>query len=414
MERKLGKYDIEALQEHKKHHGKIEIAVKADLRSKHALSVWYTPGVAQPCREISNDPGKVYDYTIKGNTIAVATDGSRVLGLGNIGAAASIPVMEGKCALFREYGGIDAFPLCLNVRSNEEFVKTMKAVEPILGGINLEDIQIPNCFEIESILKEELDIPVFHDDQHGTAVVVLAALENALKLQDRILKNLKIVVSGAGAAGSAIGKLLVAAGVENIIMCDRGGAVYAGRGTHWMPYMDELVKITNKDNFKGTLKEALVGADVFIGAACPGLIDREDISKMNKNPICFPLSNPDPDIEPAEAIAGGAAIVGTGRSDLPNQINNLLAFPGIMRGALDSRARHINEEMKTAAAKAISNLLPENELNPGNIIVEPFRAGVATAVAKAVAKAAFDSKVARINLTLDEVYKIIDERLQGK
>lgn len=414
MERKLGKYDIESLQEHKKHHGKIEIAVKADLRSRHALSIWYTPGVAQPCREISSDPGKVYDYTIKGNTIAVATDGSRVLGLGNIGAAASIPVMEGKCALFREYGGVDAFPLCLNVRSNEEFVKTMKAVEPILGGINLEDIQIPNCFEIESKLKDELQIPVFHDDQHGTAVVVLAALENALKLQNKKIQNLKIVVSGAGAAGSAIGKLLVAAGVENIIMCDRGGAVYAGRGTHWMPYMDELVKITNKDNFKGTLKEALVGADVFIGAACPGLIDRDDISKMNKNPICFPLSNPDPDIEPAEAIAGGAAIVGTGRSDLPNQINNLLAFPGIMRGALDSRARHINEEMKTAAAKAIANLLPENELNPGNIIVEPFRAGVATAVAKAVAKAAFDSKVARINLTLDEVYKIIDERLQGK
>jgi malate dehydrogenase (oxaloacetate-decarboxylating) len=414
MDRKLGKYDIEALQEHKKNHGKIEIAVKADLRSKHALSVWYTPGVAQPCREISSDIGKVYDYTIKGNTIAVATDGSRVLGLGNIGAEASIPVMEGKCALFREYGGVDAFPLCLNVRSNEEFVQTMKAVEPILGGVNLEDIQIPNCFEIEASLKTDLNIPVFHDDQHGTAVVVLAALENALKLQNRKIENLKIVISGAGAAGSAIGKLLVAAGAQNIIMCDRGGAVYEGRGTHWMPYMDDLVKITNKDNFKGSLKEALFGADVFIGAACPGLIDRHDIAKMNKNPICFPLSNPDPDIEPEEAKAGGAAIVGTGRSDLPNQINNLLAFPGIMRGALDSRARHINEEMKTAAAKAIANLLPENELNPGNIIVEPFRQGVATAVSKAVAKAAFESKVARIDVTLEEVYKIIDERLKGK
>lgn len=414
MDRKLGKYDIEALEEHKKHHGKIEIAVKADLRSKHALSVWYTPGVAQPCREISGDINKVYDYTIKGNTIAVATDGTRVLGLGNIGAQASIPVMEGKCALFKEYGGVDAFPLCLNVRSNDEFVQTMKAVEPILGGINLEDIQIPNCFEIEASLKTELNIPVFHDDQHGTAVVVLAALENALKLQNKSIGNLKIVISGAGAAGSAIGKLLVAAGAQDIIMCDRGGAVYLGRGTHWMPYMDELVKITNKDNFKGTLKEALIGADVFIGAACPGLIDRHDIAKMNKNPICFPLSNPDPDIEPEEAKAGGAAIVGTGRSDLPNQINNLLAFPGIMRGALDSRARHINEEMKTAAAKAIANLLPENELNPGNIIVEPFRPGVATAVAKSVAKAAFDSKVARIGLTLDEVYNKIDERLNGK
>ena len=414
MERKLEKYDIEALEQHKKYHGKIQISVKADLRSKHALSVWYTPGVAQPCREISNDINTVYDYTIKGNTIAVATDGSRVLGLGNIGAAASIPVMEGKCALFKEYGDVDAFPLCLNVRTNEEFVRTMKAVEPILGGINLEDIQIPNCFEIEASLKQELDIPVFHDDQHGTAVVVLAALENSLKLQNRKIENIKIVVSGAGAAGSAIAKLLVAAGAGNIVMCDRGGAVYGGRGTHWMPYMDELVKITNKDNFKGTLGEALIGADVFIGAACPGLITRDDISKMNKNPICFPLSNPDPDIEPAEAFAGGAQIVGTGRSDLPNQINNLLAFPGIMRGALDARARHINEEMKTAAAKAIANLLPENELNPGSIIVEPFRAGVATTVAKATAKSAFDSGVARIGLTLDEVYKIIDERLKGK
>jgi malate dehydrogenase (oxaloacetate-decarboxylating) len=414
MERKLGKYDVEALEQHKAHHGKIEIAVKADLRSKHALSVWYTPGVAQPCREISNDISTVYDYTIKGNTIAVATDGSRVLGLGNIGAAASIPVMEGKCALFKEYGGVDAFPLCLNTRSNEDFVRTMKAVEPILGGVNLEDIQIPNCFEIESSLKQELDIPVFHDDQHGTAVVVLAALENAIKLQNRKIGNLKIVISGAGAAGSAIAKLLVAAGAQDIILCDRGGAIYKDRGHHWMPYMEELGNITNRDLFKGTLKEAMVGADVFIGAACPGLINRDDIAKMNKNPICFPLSNPDPDIEPVEAIAGGAAIVGTGRSDLPNQINNLLAFPGIMRGALDSRARHINEEMKTAAAKAIANLLPDNELNPGNIIVEPFRAGVATAVAKAVAKAAFDSKVARIGLTLDEVYKKIDERLAGR
>lgn len=414
MERQLGKYDIEALELHRKHHGKIETRVKADLRSRHALSVWYTPGVAQPCREISKETESVYDYTIKGNTIAVATDGSRVLGLGNIGAEASIPVMEGKCALFKEYGGVDAFPLCLNTRSNEEFIKTMKACEPIFGGINLEDIQIPNCFEIESALKEELNIPVFHDDQHGTAVVVLAALENALKLQNRKIDNLKIVISGAGAAGSAIAKLLVAAGAGNIVMCDRGGAVYAGRGTHWMAYMDELVKITNKDNFKGTLGEALIGADVFIGAACPGLIGRDDIAKMNKNPICFPLSNPDPDIEPAEAIAGGAAIVGTGRSDLPNQINNLLAFPGIMRGALDSRARHINEEMKTAAAKAIADLLPENELNPGNIIVEPFRAGVATAVAKAVAKAAFDSNVARIGIPLDQVYKNIDERLAGR
>ncbi len=411
---RFDKYDEEALNLHKEYVGKIEVAVKADLRNKHALSVWYTPGVAEPCRVIRKKPETVYDYTIKGNTLAVVTDGSRVLGLGNIGPEASIPVMEGKAALFVEFGGIDAFPLPVNVKSVDEFVAAVKAIEPMLGGINLEDISVPRCFEVEERLIEELSIPVFHDDQHGTAVVALAGLINALKLTGRKIEDQRVVVSGAGASGSAIAKLMISAGVGDVILCDRAGAVYEGRQSHMLPYKEQLAKISNKDNCKGSLKDCMKGADVFIGVACPGLIEGADIANMAKDPIVFPLSNPDPDIDPDIAKANGAMIVGTGRSDLPNQINNLCAFPGIMRGTLDSRASVVNEEMKMAAALAIANLLPESEMNPENIIVEPFRKGVAQAVGKAVVDAAFKTGVARTNLSKEEVYKLIDERLKGK
>jgi malate dehydrogenase (oxaloacetate-decarboxylating) len=346
--------------------------------------------------------------------LAVITDGSRVLGLGNIGPEASIPVMEGKAALFVEFGGIDAFPLPLKIKSVDEFVAAVKAVEPMLGGINLEDISVPQCFEIEERLIEELSIPVFHDDQHGTAVVALAGLINALKLAGRKIEDQKVVVSGAGASGSAIAKLLIAAGIGDVVLCDRAGAVYEGRESHMLPYKEELAKITNKDNVKGSLKDCMKGATVFIGVACPGLIEGSDIASMAKDPIVFPLSNPDPDIDPDIAKENGAMIVGTGRSDLPNQINNLCAFPGIMRGALDAQASRVNEEMKMAAALAIADLLPESEMNPENIIVEPFRKGVAQAVGKAVVDAAFKTGVARTKLSKDEVYKLIDSRLKGK
>lgn len=412
--KRFDKYDQEALELHKQYSGKIKIAVKADLRNKHALSVWYTPGVAHPCRIIRQNPETVFDYTIKGNTLAVVTDGSRVLGLGDIGPEASIPVMEGKAALFVEYGGIDAFPLPLRVNTVNEFVSAVKAIEPMLGGINLEDISVPKCFEIEKALIDELTIPVFHDDQHGTAVVVLAGLINALKINGKKKEDQRIVISGAGASGSAIAKLLVSAGFGDVIMCDRAGAVYRGRESHMLPYKEELARITNKDRITGTLSDCMKDANIFIGVACPGLITGDDIALMAKDPIVFPLSNPDPDIDPGIAKENGALIVGTGRSDLPNQINNLCAFPGIMRGALDCRARRITEEMKMAAAFAIADLLPDDELNPENIIVEPFRKGVAQAVGKAVVKTAFSSGVHQTSLTLEQVFDLIDKRLKGK
>ncbi len=412
--KRFDRYDQEALELHKQYGGKIEIAVKADLRNKHALSVWYTPGVAHPCRIIRQKPETVFDYTIKGNTIAVITDGSRVLGLGDIGPEASIPVMEGKAALFVEYGAIDAFPLPLRVNTVKEFVSAVKAIEPMLGGINLEDISVRKCFEIENALINELNIPVFHDDQHGTAVVVLAGLINALKIKGQKKENQRIVISGAGASGSAIAKLLVSAGFGDVIMCDRAGAVYKGRQSHMLPYKEELAKITNKEKITGSLSDCMKDADILIGVACPGLIHGEDIALMAKDPIVFPLANPDPDIDPDIAKENGAYIVGTGRSDLPNQINNLCAFPGIMRGALDCRARRVTEEMKMEASIAIADLLPEEELGRENIIIEPFRKGVAQAVGKAVARSAFSSGVQQTLMTLDQVYDLIDKRLKGK
>lgn len=406
----MSKYDEESLRLHKEHQGKIRIETKAELKTKHDLSVWYTPGVAEPCRRINKKTDLVYDYTIKGNTIGIITDGSRVLGLGNIGPEASIPVMEGKAALFVEYGKVDAFPLPIRTRTIEDFVATVKACEPIFGGINLEDIQIPDCFEIEQKLIEQLDIPVFHDDQHGTAVVVLAGLLNALKLTGKKMSDQKVVISGAGAAGSAVAKLLVSAGVGDVVLFDREGVICRGRIKYMMPYKYDLAEITNKENFHGTLDEGIKGADVFIGLACPGLVTGADIKNMSKDPIVFALSNPDPDIEPEEAFSAGAKIVGTGRSDLTNQINNLLAFPGIMRGALDTRARVINNEMKIAASMAIAAMLPENEIREDRIIIEPFAKGVAQKVAKAVAKSAFDTNVARIGKGLEEVYQDIEKR----
>lgn len=406
----MSKYDEESLRLHKEYQGKIRIETKAELKTKHDLSVWYTPGVAEPCRRINKKTDLVYDYTIKGNTIGIITDGSRVLGLGNIGPEASIPVMEGKAALFVEYGKVDAFPLPIRTRTIEDFVATVKACEPIFGGINLEDIQIPDCFEIEQKLIEQLDIPVFHDDQHGTAVVVLAGLLNALKLLGKKISDQKVVISGAGAAGSAVAKLLVSASVGDVVLFDREGVICRGRIKYMMPYKYDLAEITNKDNFDGTLDDGIKGADVFIGLACPGLVTGKDIKNMSKDPIVFALSNPDPDIEPEEAFLAGAKIVGTGRSDLGNQINNLLAFPGIMRGALDTRARVINNEMKIAASMAIAEMLPENEIREDRIIIEPFAAGVAQKVAKAVAKSAFDTGVARIGKGLEEVYSDIQKR----
>jgi malate dehydrogenase (oxaloacetate-decarboxylating) len=406
----MSKYDEESLRLHKEYQGKIKIETKAELKTKHDLSVWYTPGVAEPCRRINKKTELVYDYTIKGNTIGIITDGSRVLGLGNIGPEASIPVMEGKAALFVEYGKVDAFPLPIRSRTIEDFVATVKACEPIFGGINLEDIQIPDCFEIEQKLIEQLDIPVFHDDQHGTAVVVLAGLLNALKLMGKKISDQKVVISGAGAAGSAVAKLLVSAGVGDVVLFDREGVICRGRIKYMMPYKYDLADITNKENFHGTLDEGIKGANIFIGLACPGLVTGVDIKNMAKDPIVFALSNPDPDIEPEEAFASGAKIVGTGRSDLGNQINNLLAFPGIMRGALDTRARVINNEMKISASMSIASMLSENEIREDRIIIEPFAEGVAQKVAKAVAKAAFDTGVARIGKTLEEVYQDIEKR----
>lgn len=406
----MSKYDEESLRLHKEYQGKIRIETKAELKTKHDLSVWYTPGVAEPCRRINKKTELVYDYTIKGNTIGIITDGSRVLGLGNIGPEASIPVMEGKAALFVEYGKVDAFPLPIRSRTIEDFVATVKACEPIFGGINLEDIQIPDCFEIEQRLIEQLDIPVFHDDQHGTAVVVLAGLLNALKLMDKKISDQKVVISGAGAAGSAVAKLLVSAGVGDVVLFDREGVICRGRIKYMMPYKYDLAEKTNKENFHGTLDEGIKGANIFIGLACPGLVTGSDIKNMAKDPIVFALSNPDPDIEPEEAFSAGAKIVGTGRSDLCNQINNLLAFPGIMRGALDTRARVINNEMKISASMSIASMLSENEISEDRIIIEPFAEGVAQKVAKAVAKAAFDSGVARIGKSLEEVYQDIEKR----
>jgi malate dehydrogenase (oxaloacetate-decarboxylating) len=371
---------------HKKFKGKMETKIKVPLENKEDLSLAYTPGVAQPCREITADKNKVYDYTNKGNLVAIVTDGSAILGLGNIGPEAGYPVMEGKAALFKKFGGVDAFSICLNTQDTEEIIKIVKSLEPTFGGINLEDISAPRCFEIETRLKAEMNIPVFHDDQHGTAIVVLAGLTNALKIVNKKAEEIKVVINGAGAAGLAICKILLNYGIKNIIVIDSKGAIYAGReDLNWAK--EEISKITNLKKVSGRLEQALSQADVFIGVSGPNILKPEWLKFMNPDPIIFAMANPIPEIDPKLAKEAGAKVVATGRSDYPNQINNVLAFPGLFRGVLDARAVQITEKMKLAAALALANLISPDELTAEYIIPQPFDERVVLAVSEAVKKA---------------------------
>ncbi len=384
-----------ALNQHEKWNGKIEVISRAKIETPEDLAVAYTPGVAEPCLKIAEDVDLSYKYTRRGNLVAVVTDGTAVLGLGDIGPEAGMPVMEGKCALFKEFGDVDAFPLCIRSKDVDEIVNTVALLAGSFGGINLEDISAPRCFEIERKLKERCDIPVFHDDQHGTAVVTAAALLNALKFTGRKIEDIKVVMSGAGAAGSAIIKLLIELGLKNVIMCDRKGAIYEGRES-LNEEKAKIASITNKEKQAGSLADVLKGADVFIGVSAPGTVTEGMVKTMAKDPILFPMANPVPEIMPDLAMEAGAAVVGTGRSDFPNQINNVLAFPGIFRGVLDVRARDINDTMNAAAAYAIANLIDERELRADYIIPDPFDPRVKEAVSAAVAKAARETGAARI------------------
>ena len=386
----------ESLKLHYEKKGKIEVVSTVPVKDKHDLSVAYTPGVAQPCLEIQKDVDKSYELTRRWNLCLVVTDGSAVLGLGDIGPEAGMPVMEGKCVLFKEFGGVDAFPLCIKSHDVDEIVRTIQLISGSFGGVNLEDIAAPRCFEIERKLKECCDIPIFHDDQHGTAVITLAGLTNALKVVGKQLDEVRIVMNGAGAAAIAIAKLLLAAGAKDVTLCDRNGAIYEGRESGMNPVKEEMARVTNREKRQGSLADMLVGADVFIGVSAPGAVTTEMVKTMNKDAVIFACANPTPEIFPDEARAGGAAVIATGRSDFPNQINNVLAFPGIFRGAFDVRARDINEEMKVAAANALAGLISDEELTPDYIIPAAFDPRVGKAVAAAVAQAARDSGVARI------------------
>ena len=388
-------YAKESLKKHAEWGGKIEVICTVPCKTKDDLSLAYTPGVAQPCLEIQKDVNKSYELTRRHNLCAVITDGTAVLGLGDIGPEAGMPVMEGKCALFKSFGDVDAIPLCVKSKDVDEFVNAVYLMSGSFGGINLEDISAPRCFEIERKLKEKCDIPIFHDDQHGTAVITLAGLTNALKVVGKKKEEVKIVTSGAGAAAIAIVKLLLSAGFKNVIMTDRTGAIYEGReGLNWIK--KEMAQVTNLEKKQGSLADVIVGADVFIGVSAPGTLTTEMVKTMNKNAIIFACANPTPEIFPADAKAGGAAVIATGRSDFPNQINNVLAFPGIFRGTFDVRASDINEEMKVAAATALANLISDDELNADYIIPAAFDERVGPAVAKAVAEAARATGVARI------------------
>ena len=388
-------YAEESLRLHGEWKGKIEVISRVPVKTKEDLSLAYTPGVAQPCLEIQKDINKSYELTRRHNMCAVITDGTAVLGLGDIGPEAGMPVMEGKCVLFKSFGDVDAFPLCVKTKDVDEFVNAVALISGSFGGINLEDISAPRCFEIERKLKEKTDIPIFHDDQHGTAVITLAGLTNALKVVGKKKEDVKVVTSGAGAAAIAIVKLLLSAGFKNVTMCDRKGAIYAGReGLNWIK--EEMAQITNLEKKAGSLADMLVGADVFIGVSAPGTVTTEMVRTMNKDAIVFACANPTPEIFPDDAKAGGAAVISTGRSDFPNQINNVLAFPGIFRGTFDVRASDINEAMKMAAAKALADLISDDELTADYIIPYAFDPRVGPAVAKAVAQAAIDSGVARI------------------
>lgn len=388
-------YAEESLRLHGEWKGKIEVVSRVPVKTKEDLSLAYTPGVAQPCLEIQKDIDKSYELTRRHNMCAVITDGSAVLGLGDIGPEAGMPVMEGKCVLFKSFGDVDAFPLCVKTKDVDEFVRTVALISGSFGGINLEDIAAPRCFEIERKLKECTDIPIFHDDQHGTAVITLAGLTNALKVVGKKKEDVRVVTSGAGAAAIAIVKLLLSAGFKHITMCDRKGAIYEGReGLNWIK--EEMALVTNLEKKTGSLADMLVGADVFIGVSAPGTVTTEMVRTMNRDAIVFACANPTPEIFPEDAKAGGAAVISTGRSDFPNQINNVLAFPGIFRGTFDVRASDINEEMKMAAARALSDLISDEELNAEYIIPYAFDPRVGPAVARAVAQAAIDSGAARI------------------
>ncbi len=387
-------YNKLALEMHKKYQGKITVESKVEVATKDDLSTAYTPGVAEPCREIHRDKELVYDYTSKGNMVAVVSDGTAVLGLGDIGPEASLPVMEGKAVLFKKFGNVDAFPICLDTKDVDEIVRTVQLMAPSFGGINLEDIAAPRCFEIEKKLKEVLDIPVFHDDQHGTAIVTLAGIINGLKLAEKKISDVEVVINGAGSAGIAIAKLLLSVGVKDIVLCDRKGALYEGM-SNINEAKEAMTKITNINAQKGTLAEVIKGKDIFIGVSAPNMVTSDMIASMNEKSIVFAMANPIPEIMPEEAKKGGAFIIGTGRSDFPNQVNNVLAFPGIFRGALDVRASDINEEMKLAAAYAIAGTLTDDELSFDNIIPKAFDLRVGERVASAVAEAAVKSGVAR-------------------
>ncbi len=389
-------YAKESLRLHGEWKGKIEVVSRVPVASKDDLSLAYTPGVAQPCLEIQKDIDKSYEYTRRHNLCLVVTDGTAVLGLGDIGPEAGMPVMEGKCVLFKEFGNVDAFPLCIKSKDVDEIVDTIYRISGSFGGVNLEDIAAPRCFEIEKKLKEKCDIPIFHDDQHGTAVITLAGLTNALKLVGKKLEDVKVVVNGAGAAAISITKLLLSAGLKNAILCDRKGAIYEGRGEGMNPVKDEMALLTNKEKKAGSLADMLKGADVFIGVSAPGMVTKEMVETMNKDAIIFACANPTPEIFPEDAKAGGARVVATGRSDFPNQCNNVLAFPGIFRGAFDVRARDINDEMKIAAAHAIAGLISDEELNEDYVLPAAFDPRVGKAVAAAVAEAARKTGVARI------------------
>ena len=388
-------YAEESLKKHRAWQGKLEVVSRVELNSKDDLSLAYTPGVARACMEINKNIDESYNLTRRHNLCAVITDGTAVLGLGDIGPEAGMPVMEGKCILFKTYGDVDAFPLCIKSKDVDEIVKTISLISGSFGGINLEDISAPRCFEIEKRLKEICDIPIFHDDQHGTAVVTLAGLTNALKIVNKKIEDIRIVISGAGAAAISITKLLITAGARHIILCDRTGAIYEGRDNlNWIK--EEMSHITNKEKVSGSISEVIKNADVFIGVSAPGLLTGDMVKSMNKDAIIFACANPTPEIFPDDAISAGARIVATGRSDFPNQINNLLAFPGIFRGTFDVRARDINEEMKLAAANALASYIPNSEISETNIIPSPLDKNVASVVAKAVSDAAIRTKVARI------------------
>ena len=389
-------YAKESLRLHGEWKGKIEVVTRVPVENKDDLSLAYTPGVAQPCLEIQKDVNKSYELTRRWNMCLVVTDGSAVLGLGNIGPEAGMPVMEGKCVLFKAFGDVDAFPLCIKSNDVDEIVNTIYMISGSFGGVNLEDISAPRCFEIEKKLKEKCDIPIFHDDQHGTAIITLAGLTNALKVVGKKKEDVHVVMNGAGAAAISIARLLLTAGFKNITLCDRKGAIFEGRPEGMNPIKNEMSKVTNLDKKAGSLADMLVGADVFIGVSAPGAVTTEMVKTMNKDAIVFACANPTPEIFPDDAKAGGAKVVSTGRSDFPNQINNVLAFPGIFRGAFDVRAKEINDEMKLAASEALANLIADEELSPEYIIPKAFDKRVGPAVAKAVAEAAKRTGVARI------------------